>query len=331
MKLLAGICGFGVVGNRRFECLQKNKDISIEAVCDRKFAKNYKRNNIYYYNDYNELLKHDLDLIFICVTNDVAAKYTKKALIKNINVFCEKPPGKNLKEIKSVYDLYKRKKHLKLKYGFNHRYHYSVLKALKIINSKKLGKIINLKGTYGKSNFGEWKGQENWRTKKNICGGGILLDQGIHMVDLIRLFAGEFYDVKSFISNNYWKEEIEDNAYAIMKSEKNIIAFIHSSATQWEHLFELYITLEKGYIILRGFITGSKSYGKETITIGVKQKNKSIKRSKYQYLKDPSWQLEVDEFIDSIINNNKIKNGNCEDALKTMSLVTRIYKSKNYE
>ena len=63
-------------------------------------------------------------------------------------------------------------------------------------------------------------------------------------------------------------------------------------------------------------IGGSKGIGKELVN---------------QYLKDPSWQLEVDEFIDSIINNNKIKNGNCEDALKTMSLVTRIYKSKNYE
>ena len=103
MKLVAGICGFGVVGNRRFECLQKNKDISIEAVCDRKFAKSYKRNNIYYYNDYNELLKHDLDLIFICVTNDVAAKYTKKALIKNINVFCEKPPVRTQGDVFMIF------------------------------------------------------------------------------------------------------------------------------------------------------------------------------------------------------------------------------------
>ena len=273
-------------------------------------------------------LKKKIDIVFICVTNDIAAKFTKKALDKNLHVFCEKPPGKNVKEIESVINKFKKKKNLKLKYGFNHRYHHSVLKAMKIISSGYLGKILNLKGTYGKSNFGEWKGQENWRTKKKICGGGILLDQGIHMVDLIRLFAGEFTKIKSFITNDYWKEEIEDNAYAIMKNNKNTVAFIHSSATQWEHLFELYITLEKGYIILRGFITGSKSYGKETITIGKKTSKNIINRKKFEYIKDPSWQLEVDEFIFSIIKNSKIKHGTCQDALKTMQLISKIYKSK---
>ena len=87
---------------------------------------------------------------------------------------------------------------LKLMYGFNHRYHDSVIEALKVYNSGLLGNVINI-GAYGKSKLITFN-QPDWR-KRDIAGGGVLLDQGIHIVDLIRLFAGEFETVYSFIEN----------------------------------------------------------------------------------------------------------------------------------
>ena len=151
-------------------------------------------------------------------------------------------------------------------YGFNHRYHESVKDALNIVRKGQLGKIINLKGVYGKSQIITFN-QSDWRTKREISGGGVLLDQGIHMVDLMRLFAGDFINVHSFVSNSHWKFNVEDNVYAIMSTQNGIVGMLNSSATQWRHRFYLDISLEYGSLILGGILTNSKSYGEETLTI----------------------------------------------------------------
>ena len=89
-------------------------------------------------------------------------------------------------------DLYvENEQRIKLKYGFNHRYHDSVCEALRIIKSGELGEIVNLRGIYGKSAIHPIAGE--WRAERKYSGGGILLDQGIHMIDLMQLFCGDFY------------------------------------------------------------------------------------------------------------------------------------------
>ena len=133
-------------------------------------------------------------------------------------------------------------------YGFNHRYHDSVQEALRLIRSEELGKIINMRGVYGKSQLITFD-QPDWRTKRSIAGGGVLLDQGIHMVDLMRLFAGDFTDVHSFISNRHWGYDVEDNAYCLMKTNDGIVGMLHSSATQWRHRFNLDINLDYANIL----------------------------------------------------------------------------------
>lgn len=330
-KIKVAICGFGLVGQRRFKYITQSKKFEVVGICDKLIKKKYIKNNIVYCETINSLLKLKPQAIFICVTNNVAAKYTIMSLKRGIHVFCEKPPSISVKQLLNIkkYISNINLKNLKLKYGFNHRYHYSVIEALKLKKSNHLGKVINMTGTYGKSSFEQWKGQGNWRVKRKISGGGILLDQGIHLVDLIRLFGGEFDEVKSFISNSYWKKEIEDNAFSILRSQKNIIAMIHSSATQWEHLFELKITFQKGFIYLKGILSGSKSYGKEKLIIGKKDKNK-IKSKSLTFIKDDSWKMEIEEFANSILKNKKIINGTFLDALNTMQLVEKIYNSDMY-
>ena len=127
---------------------------------------------------------------------------------------------KNLpEEVSDVKDVLKiqKKNNLKLKYGFNHRYHKSVILTKKIIDSKKLGNLINIRGVYGKSKILNFS-KSNWRSDKKFAGGGILLDQGIHMLDLIKYFNNNstFQQYKSFISNKFWCYNVEDNAFVIM-------------------------------------------------------------------------------------------------------------------
>ena len=157
-----------------------------------------------------------------------------------------------------------------------------------------------------------------------------MLDQGIHMLDLFRYFCGDFNEIKSFVSNNYWKHNVEDNAYAIMRDEKGRIAMIHSTATQWQHRFKLEITFENGYIELSGILSGSKSYGQEKLKIIPKELNSSVgslKLEEINYLNDNSWNDEILDFTDIVLNNKKVVTGNSYDALKVMELVENIYKA----
>jgi predicted dehydrogenase len=242
-------------------------------------------------------------------------------------VFCEKPPGRDVSDIAAVIATEKKNPQCRLMYGFNHRYHDSVQDALKIIRSGRFGNIINMRGVYGKSKLITFN-QADWRAKREIAGGGVLLDQGIHMVDLMRLFAGEFVDVQSFISNGHWGYNVEDNAYALMRTSDGVVAMLNSSATQWRHQFSLDINMQRGGIILKGILTGSKSYGSETMTLVTAdpdRDNGDPKEEFFEYNEDPSWDSEIAAFTQSILNNEPVLSGTSHDAYQTMKLVYKIY------
>jgi predicted dehydrogenase len=327
-KIKVGIAGYGIVGKRRGDFIKNNPNMKLVAVCDKNFEKDFELNGLQYYHNYKTLLQHDIDAIFICMTNDIASQVTIDSLNKGLHVFCEKPPGQNVQQVQDVIDVEKKHPELKLKYGFNHRYHHSVKDALEILKSNKLGFIIDVNAVYGKSKVITSTGPNaDWRTKRKIAGGGILLDQGIHMVDLIRYFTGDYEEVYSFISNNYWGYDVEDNAYALMKSNKGVVAQLHSSATLWRHNFRLHITCQLGGLILSGILSSTKSYGAETLTVVYKSNDElgDPKEITTRYNNDPSWEQEVVDFAESIVNNKSIKTGSSNDALETMKLVYRIY------
>lgn len=325
MVLSVGIAGFGIVGQRRAECIKNNKYLNLTAVCDKNNEFELEK-NIKYFSNFKDLLNTNIQVLFVCMTNDMASKVVIAGLKKGLHVFCEKPPGRNIKEIEDVILEEKNNPNLKLMYGFNHRFHNSIIDALDITRSKKLGNIINLRGIYGKSKLITFN-QPDWRTKRSIAGGGVLLDQGIHMVDLMRLFAGEFNEVKSFVSNKHWNYDVEDNVYAILKSEKNIFATLNSSATQWKHKFSLEVNFEKGNILLEGILSSSKSYGEETLTVLNLNHDEEVSEYTKKYDFDHSWEKEIDLFTDAIIKNKKIETSNSLDALNTLKLVYKIYYS----
>ena len=324
--LRVGFAGYGVVGKLRRNYVDNHPSFTTVAVSDRKLREpGFLEDSVKAFPDYQELLKEELDVLFVCLSNDVAAEATIAGLSRGLHVFCEKPPGKDLNDIARVIECQKTHPELQLKYGFNHRYHDSVVEAFQLVQSGSLGKVINLRGVYGKSAIINFASE--WRTQRSIAGGGILLDQGIHMVDLMRLFAGEFEEVFSFVSNDYWNHDVEDNAYAIMRTQDGIVAMLHSSATQWQHRFNLEITLQEGAISLSGLLTGTRSYGAETITIIHKSEQDSgmpMEISK-RYTTDPSWEREIEEFSKAIINKEKVGYGSSEEALRTMQLVYKIY------
>ena len=233
-----------------------------------------------------------------------------------------------VKEVEDVIACSERYPHLKLKYGFNHRYHDSVKKAREIINSKDLGEVVSFRGVYGKSSiipFGS-----GWRSKKKYAGGGILLDQGIHMLDLVRYFSSDYEEIYSFINNDYWQHDVEDNAFILMRNRAGQVASLHSTATQWQHRFRLEIILREGMLELSGILSGSKSYGSETLKIIERAEGESVgsqEEKTLTFLNDNSWKDEINEFADCIVNNKPVENGTSYDALKIMEMIFNIYKA----
>lgn len=333
--LSVGIAGFGIVGQKRFGLIKENSLFKVVSVSDVRFQDAEFREDasrliaddevsIHYH--FSDLLKEDLDVVFVSLPNHLAPEATMGGLKKGCHVFCEKPPGRTVEDIRNVIKIENENPGLKLKYGFNHRYHGSVDEAKKIVDSGQFGEILNFRGIYGKSSIVPFSG--GWRCERKYAGGGILLDQGIHMLDMLRFFHGDFDDIHSFVSNAYWQHDIEDNAFAILRDDRGVVASVSSSATQWQHRFRLEIALREGSLELSGILSGSKSYGEEKLKIIPRTKSSmkgSVQENILSYLEDNSWKNEIDEFADLILEDQPVENGKSEDALEVMKMVYRVY------
>ena len=330
--LKVGIAGYGVVGRKRAECVSRNSMMELVAVCDRNIQVDDLSNDIRSFNNYKDMLNEDIDVLFVCLTNDIAAEVTIAGLERGLHVFCEKPPGKDVGEILEVIEIEKCCPNQKLMYGFNHRHHGSVAHMKEIIENQSLGKILWMRGRYGKEVDENYL--KDWRVDPTKSGGGIMLDQGIHMLDLILYLGGDFDEVKAFVSNLYWRlPDIEDNVFAIFKnSETGLCASLHSTMTQWRYLFSLELFLEKGALILNGLKTSSGAYGDEVLTIRTNAQpfiaGKVNEEEEIHFKDDISWDSEINLFLDAIEQQKKPNMGSSADAVRLMLIIKKIYENK---
>lgn len=272
----------------------------------------------------------DIDAVFIATPNKFTPGAVIGALDAGKHVFCEKPPGRSLRDIRDIIAAEERNPGLKLKFGFNHRYHAGIQEAKRIVESGRLGHVLWLRGIYGKS--GGRGFEQEWRSNKELVGAGILLDQGIHMIDLFRFFCGDFTEVKSMVTDAYWKTGVEDNAFALLRSEAGRIAMLHSSSTQWKHRFNLEVFMSEGYLIVNGILSSTRSYGDETISVARKRFDSGFAQGKpteeiIYFDHDPSWELEVAGFLDNVLGDKPVDMGTSEQALRAMELVFAIYEN----
>ncbi len=330
-KLNVGIVGLGKMGHIRADVIRKQPKLNLTAVCDVIRSKGEDFPECDFFSDYNDLVKKDVDAIFVCTPNRYTPEIAVRALQRGIHVFCEKPPGRNLDDIMAMQEAERARPGTKLKFGFNHRYHESIREVKSIVDSGRMGRLLWIRGIYGKAGGPFY--DKDWRSDPEISGGGILIDQGIHMLDLILLFSGDFNDIHSFITRHYWQAEAEDNAFVIMKNTSGQVAMVHSSATQWKHQFLMEIYLEKGYLCIDGILSSSGTYEPETLKVarclydsnGYPLPNPQETLTIYE--EDKSWYLEVDDFVRCILEDKPVELGSSQDAYKVMELIQKIYRA----
>jgi predicted dehydrogenase len=331
MTYKVGIIGYGKMGRIRHEALAELGGAEVVAISEPTIGADYESiPNM----THDEIIHHkELDIIIICTPNYLNKPLTIGALNAGKHVFCEKPPAFTGADMREICGAESRSGGRKLMYGFNHRHHGSIMQMKEIVESNEYGRVIWIRGRYGKSVTPDYFDQ--WRAKKEMAGGGILIDQGIHMLDLFRFLGGEFDTVKAEVSNLYWHAEIEDNAFVILKnSVTGLTASLHSTMTQWRHLFSLEVFMEKGYMVLNGLVTSSMTYGEEILSLA---KNRSAApaatwkdevHTKFDY--NNSWRSEMEHFLSCIENDTPIKIGNSYDALQLMNLIDSIYAQKTF-
>jgi predicted dehydrogenase len=325
MTIKAGIIGYGKMGKIRHQAIEETGNAEVIAISEPSLGADHKSIlNL----THDEIINHpEIDIIIVCTPNFLNKELTINSLNAGKHVFCEKPPCFTGKDMEDIIVLEKQSGK-RLMYGFNHRHHDSIVRMKEIIDLKTYGKILWMRGRYGKSVTTDF--YNDWRAKKELAGGGILMDQGIHMLDLFLYLGGNFDTVKAEVSNLYWNLEVEDNAFVILKDSKTgIVASLHSTMTQWRHLFSLEIFMEKGYMVLNGLITSTMSYGEEILSI-VKNRTQAPVATwkdevKTQYLTNYSWRYEMEHFCNAILADTPIICGNSKDALNLMRIIDKIY------
>jgi len=327
--LRVAIVGMGKMGQTRAREIERHPATSLVAVADPDPTAFPGDPRVRVTRDYRELVAlPDLHAVIVCTPNRATPAVVIAALEAGKHVFCEKPPGRSVQDIRDIMAAERRQPRLKLMFGFNHRRHAGIQEAMRIVDGGRFGRILWLRGIYGKSG-GEGY-EQSWRSSRDVCGGGILLDQGIHMVDLLRFFCGDFEEVKSMVTRAYWPSDVEDNAFALLRDRLGRVAMLHSSSTHWKHRFSLDIFMSDGYLSVNGILSSSRSYGEETITLARRQFDESFATGKPReeiiyFDTDPSWELEIADFVDCVQKDTPVTHGKSEDALKAMELVFAIY------
>ena len=327
--LRAGIVGYGYMGQIRRRTIADHPDLELAAICDPYYREAVAALNVPVYDRWEDLVASDLDLVFVATPNYLIPEVAVSALYAGRHVFGEKPPGRSLADIQRIREAEEANPGKKLIFGFNHRHHPGITDAKAIIDSGTLGDIVTLRGVYGKGGGDDYPA--SWRNDPAIGGGGILLDQGIHMLDLFRLFVGDFSEVVGMRGITTFDIPVEDNAFVLLRTPSGQMAQLHSSATSWKHTFRLEIGCERGYAVISGLLSKTGSYGRETLVVGrrpARGERTAIGNPREEtvyYDDDPSWDIEVAHLVECIRQNKPVEKGTSLDALRVMEIVDRVY------
>lgn len=329
-KIGIALIGAGGIGKRYGNALKKSKEFKLLFVVDtdttraKSVADNHPGCEIF--SDWRKLhTKKEVEAVIVATPHVFLSSISIGCLKMGKHVLSEKPGGVSSLEIKKTIQV---AKSLELNYmiGFNHRFHESFLLAQKLVSQQKIGKIQFIRSVYG---FGGRKGFEReWRHNQKISGGGELIDQGIHMIDMIRLFLGDITAASGFVDSLYWNTQVEDNAFVILKNKKQL-ASIHVSWSNWKptHQFEIYGS--EGYIRIEGL--GRKYGGEEKVYVGKKDVKNPDHPIEKEYICNPdadqSLVRELVEFGKSIQEKRRPYPSG-EDGYEALRVVEKIYRQQ---
>ena len=327
MSFGVGIIGCGLIGQKRAKALGEGRLIAcadINEGCAKVLAGKSKAK---VFSDWRGLLAlPEVDIVVIATLHDSLAEITQASIEAGKHVLVEKPAARNPAELEPVMTAAERRG-VKVHVGFNHRYHRAFRKARELFEAGALGDLMFIRARYGHG--GRIGYDKEWRAKPELSGGGELIDQGPHLIDLSRWFLGDFTEVQGFAHTYYWDMPVDDNGFMLLKTAKRQVAFLHASCTEWKNLFSMEIYGRDAKLEITGL---GGSYGIERLTFyKMLAEMGPPETTTWEYpMEDDSWAVEMQEFYEDIRLNRQPESG-LGDAYEALKIIEAIYRESGYD
>jgi predicted dehydrogenase len=318
------IVGCGLIGQKRAKALRAaghSVRLAVDSVADRAEALARQYDGASHSTDWREsVATPTAEAVVVATTNDWLAPVTTAAIRAGKHVIVEKPASRNVKEIDGVIRE-ARGSGVHVQVGFNHRYHPALQMARRLCDAGALGPLLFVRGRYGHG--GRIGYEKEWRSNPEISGGGELIDQGVHLIDLARWFLGDFTRVEGHAKTYFWRMPVDDNAFLSLRTAADQTAWLHVSCTEWKNLFSLEIYGRDGKVDIQGL---GGSYGVERIAYyKMLPRMGPPETTIWEYPgEDNSWQLELKDFEQSI-QSGKLSGPSLSDAKAALQVVETIY------
>jgi predicted dehydrogenase len=318
------IVGCGLIGQKRLRALGDEHRLvaAADSQLERAEALAARQPGAIASNDWRIALDQPgVEAVIVATTNDWLAPITLAAVERGKPVLVEKPAARTPEELRPVIRAAKRAG-VCVQVGFNHRYHPALQKAHELFESGVLGPLMFIRGRYG---HGGRPGYEReWRSDPVVAGGGELLDQGVHLIDLARWFLGDFAHVDGFAHTYYWSMPVEDNGFLCLRTPSQQVAWLHASCTEWKNLFSFEIYGRSAKLHVEGL---GGSYGTERLAYyKMLPQMGPPETTIWEYPGDDlSWKHEFENFTASVQGRRSCARS-LDDALAALEIVQSVYR-----
>jgi predicted dehydrogenase len=270
--------------------------------------------------------RDDVDVVIIAVPHHALTEICRGGIEAGKHVLVEKPAARHISELQPLVALAD-KKGVLVHVGFNHRYHRAFRKAREIVDSGALGPLMFLRARYGHG--GRVGYEKEWRANPELSGGGELIDQGVHIIDLARWFLGDFSEVEGYAHTYFWDMPVDDNAFLLLKTAQNQVALLHASCTEWKNTFSFELYGRNGKLHIEGL---GGSYGVERLAYyKMLPEMGPPETTIWEYpMSDDSWEVEMAEFIEDIRLGRQPEAG-LQDAVAALEIVDKVYRKSGYD
>ncbi|HEX6513890.1 MAG TPA: Gfo/Idh/MocA family oxidoreductase [Chloroflexota bacterium] len=263
--------------------------------------------------------RSDVEAVLVCTTNDALAQLATVAVEAGKHVLLEKPGARRLAELQGLRAAADRYGSV-VKVGYNHRFHPALAQAQQLFRDGAIGDLMYIRGRYGHGGRAGY--EREWRASREISGGGELLDQGCHLIDLARWFAGDFTDVSGRLGTWFWPMAVEDNAFISLATDAAVVAWLHASWTEWKNTFSFEVFGRSGKLQVDGL---GGSYGPERLTWYRKLASGAPQAQTFEYpAEDMSWSAEIEHFAECI-EQQRQPEGNLDDAAAVLDIIEQLY------
>ena len=320
-----GIVGCGLVGEKRAAALGRTRLVAVHDV-DPARARHLatQHGGAEVAETWQSLVaRDDLNLVIVATSNDALAPVALAAIRAGKHVLIEKPAARTVQEFEPVVATADAAG-VVAKVGFNHRFHPALAKAHEIFRSGEAGPLMYIRGRYGHG--GRVGYEREWRADPSRSGGGELLDQGVHLIDRARWFAGDYDEATGHLGTFFWDMPVEDNAFLLLRQQQGSVAWLHTSWTEWKNLFSFEIFGRDGKLQIDGL---GGSYGVERLTwYRMKPEMGPPDIQSWEFPgPDQSWHAEFADLVNAIESGSE-PNGSARDALAALRLIDEIYRQQ---